>query len=48
MDFCLFLEIWEKNIVENISKNVSSKYSQKRFDHDTQCPVDARKLLQKV
>ena len=47
MDFCLLLEIWGKNIVKNISKSVSGKYRQKRFDYDTQSPVDALKTTWK-
>ena len=36
MDFCLLLKTWGKILVENISKNLSSKYSQKLLDHAKQ------------
>ena len=41
MDFCLFLNIWEKILVKITSKNLSSKYRQKLIDHAKQSATDA-------
>ena len=43
MGFCLLLKM-AKTIVNNISKNLSGKYSQKRFDHAKQSATDAVKI----
>ena len=43
MEFCLLLEIWEKNFGKNISKSLSSKYSQKLLVHAKQSATDALK-----
>ena len=36
-----------KYLYKNVSKNLSSKYSQKLLDHTKQSATDALKLLQK-
>ena len=47
MDFCLLLERWVKNIVNNIRKNLSRKHSQKLLDHAKQFTTDAFKTASK-
>ena len=52
MDFCLLLKTWVEILV-NKSKNVSSKYSQKPFDHAKETATDAlkpasKKVIQKT
>ena len=42
-----FSKIDTKNVGENISKILSSKYSQKLFDHAKQSAADARKIVSK-
>ena len=37
-----------KNIVENITKNLSGKYSQKHFDYAKQSATDAFKTASKI
>ena len=47
MDFYLLLEIWVQILVK-ISKNLSSKYTQKRLDHAKKNPAtDALKAASK-
>ena len=43
MDFCLLLKIWAKTI----SKNLSSKHSQKLLDHAKKSATDALKTSSK-
>ena len=45
--FLSFAKIMGKNIDGNISKKVSSKYSQKRLDHAKQSATDALQLVEK-
>ena len=40
MDFCLLLRRWVEILVKNISKNLSSKYSQKLISHAKQSAID--------
>ena len=46
MDFCLLLEIWVQ-IGKNITKKLSSKYSQKFLDHAKQSTTYAIKTVSK-
>ena len=46
MDFYLVSEIWEKNH-RNVSKNVSSKYSQKPLYHAKQSAIGVLKTASK-
>ena len=43
MYFCLLLQIWEKILLNNISKNLSGKYRQKTFEYAKQSATDALK-----
>ena len=45
MDFYLLLKIWVKNIGENISNNLSGKYSQNLLDPTKPPAADELKLL---
>ena len=46
MDFCILLKGWVKEW-QNISKNLSSKYSQKFLDNAKQSTADAFKTVSK-
>ena len=46
-EFLSFTRNMDKNITENISKNLRGKYSQKLLDHGKQSAEDALKLLRK-
>ena len=41
MDFSVFLRMWVKTLVKNISKNLSGKYSQKLLDYDKKSATDS-------
>ena len=46
-DFCLLLTIWGEILVQNASKNLGGKYSQKLIDHAKQSATDALKTIPK-
>ena len=47
-DWSLYLmKMWEKNIGKDISKNLTSKYSQKLLDHPKRLATDAIKTALK-
>ena len=46
-EFLSFTRNMDKNMTENISKNLRGKYSQKLLDHGKQSAEDALKLLRK-
>ena len=47
MDFSVFLRMWVKTLVKNISKNLSGKYSQKLLDYDKKSATDSFKTASK-
>ena len=47
MGFYLLLIIWVRNISKNVSRNLSSKYSQKSLDHAKQFITDVFKTASK-
>ena len=47
MDFFLLLKIWVKISPISVSKNLSSKYSKKKFDHPKKSATDAFKTASK-
>ena len=47
MDFLAFAKNMGKNIEKFVSKRLSGKYSQKRFDHAKQSPTNALKTTSK-
>ena len=47
MNFCILIEIWGEKIDKNISKTLSSKYSQNLLDHAKQSATDALETASK-